>query len=344
VAGKELPIPPHFQPERVPDVWPVPYEQLAADAHAWSREHRLTPAADDSFRICLLAVDCQNTFCTPGFELFVAGRSGTGAADDSRRLCELVYRNLASITQIAATLDTHEAMQIFHALFLVDADGRRPPPFTSVTVTDVETGRWRVDGETARSLGRCEEDLQRHLLHYVRALADGGKYDLTVWPYHALLGGIGHALVSAVEEAFFFHTVARRSRPIFRMKGREPLTEHYSVLGPEVTAGLGGELLGERDTHLVEVLGGFDAVLVAGQAKSHCVAWTIDDLLDAAPGLATKVYLLEDCTSPVTVPGVADYTDRAEAAFSRFAEAGAHLVQSTEPLATWPGVVGEALS
>jgi nicotinamidase-related amidase len=36
----------------------------------------VTVAADDSFRICLLAVDVQNTFCIPGYELFVAGRSG----------------------------------------------------------------------------------------------------------------------------------------------------------------------------------------------------------------------------------------------------------------------------
>jgi nicotinamidase-related amidase len=60
-------------------------------------------------------------------------------------------------------------------------------------------------------------------------------------------------------------------------------------------------------------------------------------------GLEEKVYLLEDCTSPVVVPG-ADYTDDADAAFARFAEAGAHIVRSTDPLAEWPGAVGAALS
>ena len=49
-----------------------------------------------------------------------------------------------------------------------------------------------------------------HLRAYVEALAAGGKYDLTIWPFHAMLGGIGHALVSAVEEALFFHAIARR--------------------------------------------------------------------------------------------------------------------------------------
>jgi len=48
-------------------------------------------------------------------------------------------------------------------------------------------------------------------------------------------------------------------------------------------------------------------VIIAGQAKSHCVAWTIDDLLEDIIAqdrrLVEKVYLLEDCTSAVVVPG-----------------------------------------
>ena len=84
----------------------------------------LAPAADDRFRVALVVVDVQNTFCTPGFELFVAGRTGTGALDDSRRLCEFVYRNLGALTGIVPTLDTHQALQIFHPVLLVDEHGR----------------------------------------------------------------------------------------------------------------------------------------------------------------------------------------------------------------------------
>ena len=39
--------------------------------------------------------DVQNTFCLPDFELFVSGRSGTGAVDDNRRLCEFIYRHIS---------------------------------------------------------------------------------------------------------------------------------------------------------------------------------------------------------------------------------------------------------
>jgi nicotinamidase-related amidase len=144
--------------------------------------------------------------------------------------------------------------------------------------------------------------------------------------------------VSAIEEAFFFHAIARRAPTRFEIKGFAPLTEHYSVLGPEVLWGSHGEELGERNTALVEHLQGFDAVLVAGQAKSHCVAWTVADLLDDAPQLGSRLYLLEDCTSPVVVPGVVDYTDDADRAFAEFGERGAHVVRSTEPMAGWPGL------
>jgi nicotinamidase-related amidase len=331
----ELPVPEFFDPGRVGAVWRVPYEDRAVEAEAWAARHGLGPAAGDSFRLCLLAVDVQNTFCIPGFELFVGGRSGTGAVDDNRRLCEFVYRNLGAITQIVPSLDTHHAMQVFHAVWLVDEQENHPAPYTLVSAADVESGRWRANPEVAAALGIEASRLQRQLEHYTRRLATGGKYDLTVWPYHAMLGGIGHALASAVEEAFFFHGIARRSRPEFQVKGDNPLTEHYSMLGPEVTDGPDGEPLGARNTALVEKLLTFDAVVVAGQAKSHCVAWTIDDLLrddEVRDRLAPRTYLLEDCTSPVVVSGAVDYTDEADAAFERYAAAGMHVIRSTDPI------------
>ena len=339
---RELPIPPHFAPDRVGEVWRVPYQERAAEAEAWARAHAIAPAAADSPRICLVAVDVQNTFCVPDFELFVGGRSGTGAVDDNRRLCAFLYRNMAAITRVIPTMDTHRAMQIFHPAWLVDAQGQHPAPFTLVTAADVERGVWRFNAAIAPSLGLAVDYAQEELLHYVRRLAEGGKYALTVWPYHAMLGGIGHALVSALEEAVFFHALARESQPDFQIKGGNPLTEHYSIIGPEVTKGPLGETIAERNKELVDHLHDYDAVIIAGQAKSHCVAWTIADLLAEVQkrdfSLAPRVYLLEDCTSPVVVPGVIDYTDEADAAFARFAEAGFHVVRSTDPLASWPGL------
>ena len=342
MAHHELPLPPHFDPYKVGEVWKVPYQERAVEAEKWAKLHHIPPAAHDSFKICLVAVDVQNTFGIPGFELFVGGRSGKGAVDDNRRLCEFIYRNLDVITQISPTMDTHQAVQIFHSVFWVNDRGEHPEPFTLISEQDVKSGRWRFNSILGYSLGIDEHYARRYLMHYTKRLKEGGKYELTIWPYHVMLGSIGHALVSAVEEAIFFHSIARYSQPNFQVKGNNPFTEHYSVLGPEVLNGPDGEPVAQRNVTFVEQLLLFDAVIIAGQAKSHCVAWTIDDLLGDISvrdtRLAEKVYLLEDCTSPVVVPGVMDYTDEANAAFRRFADAGMHIVRSTDPIERWPGI------
>jgi nicotinamidase-related amidase len=304
--------------------------------------HGIRPASEDRLRTCLVAVDVQITFCIPGFELYVGGRSGTGAIDDNRRLCSFLYRNLQRITQIVPTMDTHRAMQIFHSIALVDERGKPPAAYTLVTEDDVLNGRWRYNPAISDSMGMSPDQGQRHLEHYTRMLRRSGKYDLMAWPYHAMLGGIGHALVPAVEQAIFFHTVARFSQPEFHIKGDRPLTEHYSALGPEVDTGPDGEMLHEPDDFFNTVLEQYDAVIVAGQAKSHCVAWTIADLMEKVlerdRSHVEKVYLLEDCTSPVVVPGSIDYTDAADAAFQRFSDAGMHVVRSVDPMTSWPGL------
>lgn len=341
-AYSPLPLPPHFNKANVDKTWRVPYLERDREAREWARLQRIRPACDDDFKICLVAVDVQNSFCIPGFELYVAGRSGTGAVDDNNRLCEFIYRNLGAITQICPTMDTHNAIQIFHPIFLVDDKGAHPAPFTLITEEDVAKGVWKFNPDLCFIFPVDQEQGQQLLLHYTRKLRQGGKYDLTIWPYHGMLGGIGHALVASVEEAIFFHSVARYSQPDFHVKGDRPFTEHYSVLGPEVREGPKGEELGLKSEKFFKKLLEFDAVVIAGQAKSHCVAWTIADLLEDILArdreLVEKVYLLEDCTSPVVVPGVMDYTDLADAAFRRFADAGMHVVRSTEPIETWPGI------
>ena len=328
-----LPFPPHYQPERIDQVWRVPYQQRALEARAWADQHGILPVFRDDMKVGLLLVDVQNTFCIPEYELFVAGRSGTGAVDDNRRLCEFIYRNLNHITEITITMDTHQAIQIFHAIFLVDKNGNHPDPYTQITLENIENGHWMLNPALFDSLQLDASQAWRYLLHYTRSLKQRGKYDWTIWPYHAMLGGIGHALVSSIEEAIFFHTLARYAHPDFIVKGDNPLTEHYSVIGPEVRTDAEGKSIAQKSENLVNKLHHLDALLIAGQAKSHCVAWTVEDLLEDIrrhdPALAQKIYLLEDCTSPVVVPG-ADYSEAADNAYRQFAQAGMHVLHAED--------------
>jgi len=337
-----IPIPDFFEPTNVDKIRRVPYQSLAAEALTYRQQHGIAPAHADKARICLLAIDVQNTFCLPDFELFVGGRSGTGAVDDTRRLCEFIYRNLDVITEIVPTMDTHSAAQIFHAAFWVNEAGEHPAPMTMITYDEVDQGIWQVNPLLARSLDSDETDadaIAQFARHYAKELRDRAKYPLTIWPYHSMLGGIGHALVPAFEEACFFHSMVRNAPTRFEAKGDNPLTENYSVLSPEVLTDERGAAIAQKNNRLIQHLLEFDAIIIAGQAQSHCVAWTVSDLLSEIqaidPALAQKVYLLEDCTSPVVVPGVVDFTADAIALYHGFKASGMNLVSSVETIDNW---------
>lgn len=338
-----LPIPDHFDEKTVGDVWRIPYQSHLTVAREWSEKNRISPAFEDNIRTCLLLIDVQNTFCIPDYELFVAGRSGNGAVEDNVRLCQFIYHNLQSITQIACTLDTHTTMQIFHEVFWIDDAGNHPTPLqTLITQEDIEAGNWRVNPAIADNLYRDSDKfngLETYVNHYVKTLTTEGKYPLTIWPYHAMLGGIGHAVVSAVDEACFFHAIVRHCQTHYELKGQNPLTENYSVLRPEVLQDEHGKPIAQKNNEFLQMLLGYDRLIIAGQAKSHCVAWTISDLLQEIQqtdtSLAEKVYLVEDLTSPVVVPDIVDFTDAADAAFAKFSDAGMHIVKSTDLIDHW---------
>src|SRR5215216_4977867 len=329
-----MPIPDFFTADKVGAVWRIPYEERASQARDWARLHKLEPAFADSTRTWLMLIDVQNTFCIPEFELYVGGRSGRGAVEDNVRLCEFMYRNLGNITHITATMDTHKTMQVFHAIFFIDKHVIHPSPYTDVHASELRDGRWTFNPALADQFGIAPEYGQQMMVHYAEELEKKSKFALTVWPYHGMLGGIGHALVSSVEEAIFVHSVGRIAQADIEIKGDKPFTENYSVIGPEVLTGPMGETLGTHNLKFIEQLQHYDRLIIAGQAKSHCVAWTVSDLLEDLAvtdlELARKIYLLEDCSSPVVVPGVVDHTDAADAAYERFAKVGMNIVKSTD--------------
>jgi nicotinamidase-related amidase len=231
-------------------------------------------------------------------------------------------------------------------MYWVDETGGHPAPATIITADEVRAGRWRVNPGVAYSIARGNYvALQNQAADYVEKLAAGGKYPLMVWPFHAMIGGIGHALVSCVEEAGFFHSVCRSVQMGIEVKGGNPLTENYSIFSPEVLTGPGNTPLPgvqANNTHFLDMLLEHDYVIIGGQAKSHCVAWSIrhmlDHILQKDRRLVEKVYLPEDLTSPVVIPGVIDFTQQANDTFAEFQNAGMHVVQSTTPIADWPGI------
>lgn len=276
----------------------------------------LTPAAGDSRRVVLVLVDAQVDFVHVDGSLSVPG-----AVDDTRRTVEWIYRNAGQITQIVASLDTHVPLQIFYPNWWVNNKGEHPAPFTAITAEAVERGEWTptVEVEWSRE--------------YVHQLEELGKKTLLIWPYHTMIGTPGHAITPPLYEAIAYHAAARSVDPIFLSKGSIPKTEHYSILEPEVK--VPGVELGDVNRKLLDFLGTFDLVYVAGQAKSHCVLETVSSLYryfaGSAPEKIASWRFLEDCTSSVVHPEI-DFDALANAQLARFRDEGMRMVRSTDPI------------
>lgn len=317
----------------------------AATARA---QHAVKAAGSDKTNVHLLLIDLQLDFCHPQGTLYVGGRSGRGAIDDNVRIAEFIYRNADLVTGITTTMDTHFAFQIFTPAFWETANGGPVAAFTEISADAVAAGAFRPTKAMAAWL--CNGNylwLCRQVEYYCRELEKTGKYKLMVWPPHCLLGSQGHALAGVIHEARLYHSFLRGSQSLVEIKGGHPLSENYSVLSPEVRGRHDAKPELQKNVAFVKTLLASDVVIIAGQAASHCVASSIDDLLGEItatdPALARKVYILKDGMSAVTVPDgkggfFADYTPQAEAALKKFEAAGMHVVSSTDPIESWPNV------
>lgn len=348
--GRELPVPPFYDPEHASlfAYRPDP-AMLFGEALLWRRAHGLSAVSIGGPQVRLLLIDVQRDFCFPEGSLYVGGRSGRGALEDNDRLSLFIYRHLHRISEITCTLDTHFPFQIFFPSFWRDRKGAPLAPHREVRADEVRAGEVVPNPEVAAWLcGGDAEWLRRQAEFYCESLEKSGKYTLYLWPPHCLLGGDGHALAGVLQEARLFHAYSRGARNGMEVKGGHPLTENYSVLSPEVLLRFDGSPLAARNEAFVEELLAADALIVAGQAASHCVRSSLDDLLEAIRSrdsrLAQRVYVLRDGMSAVAVPDPAragaflfDFTPQAEEAFGRWREAGMHLVDTATPLSEWPG-------
>jgi nicotinamidase-related amidase len=346
MRSTELPLPSFYDP-RSAERWAYhPDQQLIFDVAASYRQaHSLKPASADKENIHLLLIDVQKDFCFPQGSLYVAGRSGRGATEDNRRLAEFIYKNLGAITQITTTMDTHFAYQIFSPAFWMGEDGAPLAPHREITAAQIEAGEARPNPAVAKWLASGNYPwLLKQVRHYCSELEKAGKYRLYLWPPHCLLGSDGHALAGVIHEARLFHSFARGAQSWVEVKGGNPLTENYSVLQPEVRTRHDGQPLAQKNTLFLKTLLDADAVIIAGQAASHCVRSSIDDILSEIVAtdraLAKKIYVMTDCMSAVSVPDgkggfLADFTKEAALALQRFEDAGMNLVKSTDPMAGW---------
>jgi nicotinamidase-related amidase len=250
---------------------------------------KIRPAAKDTGkRVAFLGIDFQNSFMETR-SLGVPGSYG-----DIARVTDFLYRNLEDITEINVSFDTHPIFAIFFEDWWKGPTGEHPKPFTVIGTDDINAGTWTPILEPVLSK------------EYVEALDQQGQFKLCIWPYHCINGSYGHALEGQLANLVQFHARAKRSQFYPMTKGTDPLTERYGILKSEYDPS------GAIELEFLNKLAQFDKIFIAGEAKSHCVRRTIEQLVDYfknQPEFLRKIVILEDCMS--SIPGYEDATEKA---------------------------------
>lgn len=234
----------------------------------------------------LLIIDPQNDFCNPG------DKTGHGkgalyvpnADQDMIRLSWFINANINKIDHIVVTLDFHHYNDISHPNFWTDKSGKHPEPFTKITFQDVIEEKWLPSFEPQK------------VKEYLQKLENQNKYAHIIWPEHCLIGSDGAAIFKPVLESINnWSKNDNYFQPIF--KGMYPFSEHFGAFASQVVYDDVEET--KINYQLLDELGSFETIYLAGEAKSHCVASTLEQLINFAPTLVSRLVILEDAMSDV---------------------------------------------
>ncbi len=235
-------------------------------------------------KIHLVVIDPQVSFCSPTGELYVKG-----ADDDMKRLAVMTKKLKRKLDDIHVTLDSHHLVHIAHPIFWKDNSGNNPNPFTIITAKDVRSSAWTT----------TKPGLFKRALNYVEQLEKNGRYPLCIWPPHCLIGTTGQTVYPEFNEAL--QEWCRDFAAVdYVTKGSNILTEHYSAIVADVPDP--NDPSTQMNVSFLNTINEADLVLLAGEARSHCLCNTATDAVNyfADDSLIKKLVLLTDATSDVT--------------------------------------------
>lgn len=231
----------------------------------------------------LLIIDPQLDFCEP--------KKGTlyvpGAETSMGRLAKMIETFGSRIDQIIVTLDSHQPLHIANPPWWRDSAGNNPPPFTVIVPDDPTWFPARPDSYT--------QGWSKKYLHTL-------KRPHTIWPEHCIIGTEGHAITHPLQEAL--HDWARRRLTTINMvtKGSNPYTEHFGAFHAEVPDP--NDPSTQLNTALVQVTEDSDRILCAGEALTHCLMTSLEQLIKGFqdPKAVSKMELLTDASDPIPDP------------------------------------------
>jgi len=229
----------------------------------------------------LFIIDPQNDFCNPQGSLYVPD-----AEEDIRRIVELIDTHGDMIDEVILTADDHLPNDIAHPDFWTNNNGKHPEPFTPISLEDIRSGLFTTTAPedldiATKYIEQLEADLKTH----------------TIWPQHCIAGTWGANIDEGLLDKLIEWTQGTSKHYQIVRKGWYPYTEHFGAFEAEVSYPMVESTL--FNTPLARELNRFSQILIAGEAKSHCVNNTVRQMVEKAPELVQKLAILIDAMSPV---------------------------------------------
>lgn len=235
----------------------------------------------------LLIIDPQNSFCQQvPVEKRAIVHSGElyidGASQDMTKLAFFLRHSEAKINKIVVTLDTHQLMHISHNTWYSADNHSHPEPFSVIELKDDKIICKEREYDTPNNAQTKK---------YLKELKKLNKIHI-VWPPHCLLGTQGHNITSELMESLLSWESNKRKAVVYIQKGIDQYCEHYSAVKPEVSSEYDNTAL------FSDLFSNNEPILVAGEARSHCVAATMKDLIKFID--PKRFVLLNDAMSNVS--------------------------------------------
>ncbi len=212
-----------------------------------------------------------------------------GANADSTRIAQYINKLGSEIHHIIISFDTHNHEHIAHSktwenkpkvneTYMVPYT-YNPTPFTLISYDNIKEEKW-IPSAKAIENGITKE----WALDYTYNLEKQGKYKLIIWPEHCIINSNsgetdGHKLTPILQKAIDNWKTNCSKKVINLYKGMNNRTEMYSIIKAEVLDP-NDSLETDRNMHLLEALERASNVYICGQAKSHCVKASTEDILD----------------------------------------------------------------
>lgn len=208
-----------------------------------------------------------------------------GALEDAQRTADFIDKHSTELLDIFASIDSHYKLDISHPTWWKKADGKFVDPFTPITADDILNGKYTPVIDPVGSL------------KYVQALESNKEFGHFIWPEHAIIGTFGQTLVPVFTDALDRWMDKNKKWVWYINKGIDPSTEHFGIFRANIP---NSNPSTEVNQGIFRILEQRDTIYLAGQARTHCVANSLRQMLQIAPQLASKIVVLEDCMSNVS--------------------------------------------